>query len=75
MLDGQSLPDPTQVTTPQLAAVIRSMESLAAELAAEVVTDALRLAQYRRLAELGEWLTTSANSLHASLTEWPSDAA
>jgi hypothetical protein len=68
--DGTDLPDPKRVHTGELATVLRSLASIADELDASLVTDNLRLAQYRRVAEIGEWLTTAADSLHYNLDHY-----
>ncbi|GAA3262758.1 hypothetical protein GCM10010260_84310 [Streptomyces filipinensis] len=66
-LDGQPLPDPKTVSANQLGKVLIDLSTVGRELAADLVTEELRLAQYRRVAELGEWLTKAADSLHLAL--------
>ncbi|MFJ6798862.1 hypothetical protein [Streptomyces sp. NPDC091268] len=43
------------------------MAGLANELAAPLVSEELRLAQYRRVANVAEWITKAADSLHYCL--------
>ncbi|MFJ8211849.1 hypothetical protein [Streptomyces sp. NPDC096033] len=65
--DGEDLPDPNTVSAGGLGRVLRDLASVADELVAPVLTEELRLVQYRRVAALGEWITTAADSLHYDL--------
>lgn len=70
--DGQELPDATSVSAGELAGVLRDLGQLAAELEAPIAGDArehqeLRLAQYRRVSQVAEWLVVAADRLHYSL--------
>jgi len=70
--DGQELPDAKSVSTGELAGVLRDLGQLAVELEAPIAGDAhvhqeLRLAQYRRVVEVAEWLVVAADGLHYSL--------
>lgn len=65
--DGEDLPDSSTVSAGELGRILRYLASVADELTAPVLTEELRLAQYRRVANLGEWITTTADSLHYDL--------
>ncbi|MFF4644697.1 hypothetical protein [Streptomyces sp. NPDC001389] len=65
--DGENLPNLSTVSARGLGRVLRDLAGIADELAAPVVTEELRLAQYRRVANLGEWITKAADSLHYDL--------
>ncbi|MEV6679576.1 hypothetical protein AB0N09_22365 [Streptomyces erythrochromogenes] len=65
--DGESLPDPSTVSASELGRVLRGLAGLADELTAPLVSEEFRLAQYRRVAVVGEWVTKAADSLHYAL--------
>ncbi|MGW1517558.1 hypothetical protein [Streptomyces sp. NPDC002287] len=65
--DGEDLPDPSTVSAGVLGRILRDLAGIADELTAPVLTEELRLAQYRRVANLGEWITKAADSLHYTL--------
>ncbi|MFF4370438.1 hypothetical protein [Streptomyces sp. NPDC001594] len=65
--DGEDLPDPTTVSAGELGRILRDLAGIADELIVPVLTEELRLAQYRRVANLGEWITKTADSLHYDL--------
>ncbi|MGW6707007.1 hypothetical protein ACWGDE_19245 [Streptomyces sp. NPDC054956] len=65
--DGEDLPDPSTVSADALGRILLDLSGIADELAAPVLTEELRLAQYRRIAFLGEWITKAADSLHYDL--------
>ncbi|GLW00308.1 hypothetical protein [Streptomyces lavendulae] len=65
--DGEDLPDPSTVSAGELGRILHDLAGLADELAAPVLTEELRLAQYRRVVNLGEWITKAADSLHYDL--------
>ncbi|MFE9220916.1 hypothetical protein ACFYN3_31830 [Streptomyces lavendulae] len=65
--DGENLPDPKTVSATELGRILRDLAGLADELTAPVLTEELRLAQYRRTASLGEWISKAADSLHYDL--------
>ncbi|MFG2982971.1 hypothetical protein ACGFYQ_17215 [Streptomyces sp. NPDC048258] len=67
MSDGESLPDPSTVSASELGRILRSLAGLADELAAPLVVEEFRLAQYRRVAAVAEWVTKAADSLHYCL--------
>ncbi|MEU3402630.1 hypothetical protein ABZ766_01525 [Streptomyces sp. NPDC006670] len=65
--DGEDLPNPSTVSAGELGRILHDLASVADELTAPVLTEELRLAQYRRVANLGEWITKAADSLHYDL--------
>lgn len=65
--DGGDFPASCDASSTDLGRVIDRMASLAEELKAPVVTEELRLSQYRRAAVFGAWLTETADSLEESL--------
>ncbi|MFE1556811.1 hypothetical protein ACFW6V_17745 [Streptomyces sp. NPDC058734] len=65
--DGENLPDVSTVSAGELGRILRDLSGLADELTAPLVTEELRLAQYRRTAYLSEWITKAADHLHYGL--------
>ncbi|MFF4642209.1 hypothetical protein [Streptomyces sp. NPDC001389] len=65
--DGEDLPNPSTVSAGELGRILRALAGIADELIAPVLTEELRLAQYRRVANLSEWITKAADSLHYDL--------
>ncbi|MEU2571767.1 MULTISPECIES: hypothetical protein [Streptomyces] len=65
--DGGQLPDSSAASAGDLGRVIGVLASLAPELAAPVVVEELRLAQYERAAELARWVAEAADDLARAL--------
>lgn len=69
--DGADFPaSPVDSTAGDLGQVIGALAALAPELNAPVVTEDLRLAQYRRAAELGRWIVAAADDLGQALATY-----
>lgn len=66
--DGGDFPAPFDASAGDLGRVIEKLATLAPELTAPVVTEELRLAQYRRVSAFGAWLAEAAEDLEKALT-------
>ncbi|MGW1290750.1 hypothetical protein ACWD4N_46145 [Streptomyces sp. NPDC002586] len=64
-----SWPDPKTVRPGEVARVLRESEALASALGAPAESNESRRAQYRRLIELGEWLTAAGRDLHETISD------
>lgn len=65
--DGADFPAPFDASAGDLGRVVEKLAALAPELTAPVVTEELRLAQYRRTAEFGRWIVEAADDLAKAL--------
>jgi hypothetical protein len=65
--DGADFPPPFDATATDLGRVIKALANIRHDLIAPVVTEELRLAQYRRAAEFGRWIVDAADDLAAAL--------
>ena len=68
--DWDGIPAPTDATAADLGRVVERLGALAMELSAPVVTEELRLIQYRRAAEYARWITAAGDDLANALTRW-----